>query len=998
MKTFATIFLFIIFNSFIYCQPNYYMPTEVVTTTTEKTPVFFYTSSSQCVIVYRDSITLNYMLSSDNGSTWFRKGKIDSSLAPGSTLPYLDGIVMNNGKLVVFYKKSSLVHSMAWSDDGGNTWSPFRSVVFPGTSLSNSRVIPKLSLRSDGSLLITINQQGIVKYLTSTDMGATWSGVVNLNDVADNTITDAQVVDQGNNEMYYAYIKNQSSSENKILLQKSVNGGISWTPPVLFDTSISNPQRFKLFANSENELVLFSEQLLKNTQGIDNSEILISKSNDRGLTWSVKRQLTRFIGEDRAFNITFSGNKYHLAFLTNRNSNSVPAQNYRVFFGTADFSYDKYTNPFAFIPEIYLSAPLTRPVTLRVYSNNALLKVSLLVAYDTDSLKELKLFDDGTHGDSVSGDNIFSGYLNEVLSSNIQYKFWIRARIKLLDVDSNRYEGKETGFELLNGLSKPTEFIDFNNLKLPVNAQGNLGGVTIPGNPLTPGISYRGGKIAHSIGLFLSGKNSGTLWGNGVFPSSNVADYNELAPLSLKGKIYSVSASDPAFGLAWQEWRMAVINGARYYDGNRDGSYNPVDLNSNGQWDPNEDRPDVLGDKTYFCAYADNVDTARRFTNMHPLGIQILQTVFGWNQGENHALSNTLFVRYEIKNANSGVPRMDSVYISGAMDPDIGYIYDDLVGTDTTRNTIYSYQKYSDVFFGNTAPAVFLKVLQGPQYSKAGETFIDVNGNGVFDKGIDTPLKNVILNKGRYLGTDTLFGYSERKLTSSMNFIPNQPQMSDPTSVEVLRNYAVGGRMQNGTRINPCTWEGGNISNLPNCNQINPAFIFSGNPETMNGWINAMQGDHRIIANSGPFTLNYGIPIEVVYALTVSESAVSPVNSISTGKMYLDTLNSIFNRNYILGLDNIKSSSQNNKLEVQPNFPNPFRTITRIRYTLGYASKVKVKVFNLLGELVVNLADEQQYEGVHSFDYTAGTLPSGIYFCEIQTERETAVIKMICAK
>ncbi len=61
--------------------------------------------------------------------------------------------------------------------------------------------------------------------------------------------------------------------------------------------------------------------------------------------------------------------------------------------------------------------------------------------------------------------------------------------------------------------------------------------------------------------------------------------------------------------LSWQEWIFAVEIGAEFYDGDNDGIYNPVDLNSNGEWDPDEDRPDIIGDQVAWCVFNDAVTT-----------------------------------------------------------------------------------------------------------------------------------------------------------------------------------------------------------------------------------------------------------------------------------------------------------------------------------------------------------------------------------------------------
>ena len=68
-----------------------------------------------------------------------------------------------------------------------------------------------------------------------------------------------------------------------------------------------------------------------------------------------------------------------------------------------------------------------------------------------------------------------------------------------------------------------------------------------------------------------------------------------------RAQLYRVGKSDSTFSLSWNDWIDAVNLGADFYDGNNDGIYSPVDLNANGQWDANEDSPDILGDETLWC-------------------------------------------------------------------------------------------------------------------------------------------------------------------------------------------------------------------------------------------------------------------------------------------------------------------------------------------------------------------------------------------------------------
>ncbi|MBI3538844.1 MAG: T9SS type A sorting domain-containing protein, partial [Candidatus Eisenbacteria bacterium] len=60
--------------------------------------------------------------------------------------------------------------------------------------------------------------------------------------------------------------------------------------------------------------------------------------------------------------------------------------------------------------------------------------------------------------------------------------------------------------------------------------------------------------------------------------------------------------------------------------------------------------------------------------------------------------------------------------------------------------------------------------------------------------------------------------------------------------------------------------------------------------------------------------------------------------------------------------------------------PNPFRGETAIRFTLPASGPVSLKVYSVTGQLVRTLLDAQLPPGDHSAMFTAGDLPSGVYF------------------
>ncbi|MBC8186123.1 SBBP repeat-containing protein [candidate division KSB1 bacterium] len=81
--------------------------------------------------------------------------------------------------------------------------------------------------------------------------------------------------------------------------------------------------------------------------------------------------------------------------------------------------------------------------------------------------------------------------------------------------------------------------------------------------------------------------------------------------------------------------------------------------------------------------------------------------------------------------------------------------------------------------------------------------------------------------------------------------------------------------------------------------------------------------------------------------------------------------------------------------ELKNNIPNPFRTQTLIYYTLPKASKVKIKVFNQLGQQVAFEDLGKKPEGKYAFHFQTNDLTSGIYFYQLKAGEFMKTKKMI---
>lgn len=80
------------------------------------------------------------------------------------------------------------------------------------------------------------------------------------------------------------------------------------------------------------------------------------------------------------------------------------------------------------------------------------------------------------------------------------------------------------------------------------------------------------------------------------------------------------------------------------------------------------------------------------------------------------------------------------------------------------------------------------------------------------------------------------------------------------------------------------------------------------------------------------------------------------------------------------------------------NYPNPFNPTTTIQFGLPVAGKVRLDIYNLLGERVAILFDEYKEAGFHTVTLDGGNLASGVYLYRIQAGNFQALKKMILMK
>jgi hypothetical protein len=138
--------------------------------------------------------------------------------------------------------------------------------------------------------------------------------------------------------------------------------------------------------------------------------------------------------------------------------------------------------------------------------------------------------------------------------------------------------------------------------------------------------------------------------------------------------------------------------------------------------------------------------------------------------------------------------------------------------------------------------------------------------------------------------------------------------------------------------------------------------------------------------NSG----NSGLPDNTVNCLAIDGNGNKWIGTNLGGL-------AVFNENGVVSIED-KSKITPNTFLIAQNYPNPFNPSTLISYSLPIASKIKLIVYNAIGQTVKILENEFKNAGNYSVTFNAGELTSGIYFYKIEAGQFSQVKKMMLIK
>ena len=99
----------------------------------------------------------------------------------------------------------------------------------------------------------------------------------------------------------------------------------------------------------------------------------------------------------------------------------------------------------------------------------------------------------------------------------------------------------------------------------------------------------------------------------------------------------------------------------------------------------------------------------------------------------------------------------------------------------------------------------------------------------------------------------------------------------------------------------------------------------------------------------------------------------------------------------LTGVENSKNSIPTS-FNLNQNYPNPFNPSTKITYSIPKSSYVSLKIYNVLGQEVAALVNQQQNAGSYAVNFDASSLSSGIYLYRIQAGSFVSTKKMTLLK
>lgn len=184
-------------------------------------------------------------------------------------------------------------------------------------------------------------------------------------------------------------------------------------------------------------------------------------------------------------------------------------------------------------------------------------------------------------------------------------------------------------------------------------------------------------------------------------------------------------------------------------------------------------------------------------------------------------------------------------------------------------------------------------------------------------------------------------------------------------------------------------------------------------------------GDNTVISLSSWQNLGYDLHSSIVdseenifinylsedFHLTENSQATNAGTSLVSGVVSddLDDITRPQDNDYDIGCYEftgttvVSDENHPDEFRLFQNYPNPFNPTTKIKYTIPAvvthrAVSVLLKVYDILGNEITTLVNEDKSAGSYEVEFNAGNLPSGIYFYRLEAGMNISIKKLILLK
>jgi len=157
-------------------------------------------------------------------------------------------------------------------------------------------------------------------------------------------------------------------------------------------------------------------------------------------------------------------------------------------------------------------------------------------------------------------------------------------------------------------------------------------------------------------------------------------------------------------------------------------------------------------------------------------------------------------------------------------------------------------------------------------------------------------------------------------------------------------------------------------------------------------------------SSNGGNTWTMTLPVTAVYIAGVSSIiAVHTDLANKQGLIFIGTLGTgVWRYKYSPATDIKDDSEISLYFYLSQNYPNPFNPSTSIQYAVGSKQFVTLKVYDVLGNEIATLVNEEKQPGVYEVEFQSSIgsrqLASGIYFYQIKADDFVQMKKMILLK